>query len=70
MKSNSWKKDYLVVMHDDYDNTWSEKTIPLTLMQALRFVQAKKWGRAMEKGTVCIVTHAEWANFPKHEVLA
>ena len=70
MKSTSWKKDYLVVMHNDYDNTWSVKTIPCTLMQALSFVRAKKWARALDKGTVCIVTLSEWENFPKCEVAA
>ena len=70
MKNTSWKKDYLVVMHSDYDNTWSQKTIPCTLMQALRFVRAKGWTHALDKGTVCIVTLAEWADFPKYEVTA
>ena len=43
MKSTSWKKDYLVVIFDDYDNTWRDITIPCTFMQAVKFVKAKGW---------------------------
>jgi hypothetical protein len=70
MKNNSWKKDYLVVLHSDYDNTWSDKTIPCTFLQAIRFVRAKHWNHAMDKGTVRIVTLAEFATLPKAEVKA
>ena len=59
MKSTSWKKDYVVVKYSDYDNTWSVKTIPLTIKQAVQFVYAKRWNLAMDKGTVRIVTIAE-----------
>jgi hypothetical protein len=65
MKSTSWKKDYVVVMHSDYDNTWSVKTIPLTLKQAVQFVYAKRWNLALDKGTVRIVTMAELATLPQ-----
>lgn len=61
MKSNSWKKEYVVVMHSDYDNTWSVRTIPLTLKQAVKFVYAKHWNLALDKGTVRIITLAESA---------
>lgn len=61
MKSNSWKKEFVVVMHSDYDDTWIDKTIPLTIKQAVQFVYAKRWNLAMDKGTVRIVTLAEWA---------
>jgi hypothetical protein len=64
MKSTSWKKDFVVVMHSDYDNTWSVKTIPLTLKQAVQFVYAKRWNLALDKGTVRIVTLAESATLP------
>jgi len=64
MKSNSWKKDCVVVMHSDYDNTWDVKTIPLTLKQAVQFVYAKRWNLALDKGAVRIVTLAELANLP------
>ena len=61
MKSTAWKKDYLVVMHSDFDNTWTDKTIPCTFMQAIRYVRARNWTHAMDKGTVRIVTLAEFA---------
>lgn len=61
MKSNSWKKEYVVVMHSDYNNTWSVRTIPLTLKQAVKFVYAKHWNLALDKGTVRIITLAESA---------
>lgn len=64
MKSNSWKKDVVVVMHSDYDNTWTVKTIPLTLKQAVHFVYAKRWNLAMDKGTVRIVSLTELATLP------
>jgi len=59
MKSTSWKKNHVVVMYSDYDNTWSVKTIPLTIKQAVQFVYAKRWNLAMDNGTVRIVTLAE-----------
>lgn len=52
----AWTKDSVVVMHDDYNDTWTVKTIPVTYLQAVRFVMAKKWTRALDKGTVKIVT--------------
>jgi hypothetical protein len=54
--TTSWTKDSVVVMHDDYNDTWTVKTIPVTYLQAVRFVMAKKWTRALDKGTVKIVT--------------
>jgi len=54
--TTAWTKENLVVMLDDYSNTWIVKTIPLTYLQAVRFVMAKKWNRALDKGTVKIVT--------------
>ena len=65
MKSTSWKKEFVVVMHSDYDNTWSVKTIPLTLKQAVQFVYAKRWNLALDKGTVRIVTLTELATLPQ-----
>ena len=61
MKSTSWKKDYLVVLHSDFDDTWADRTIPCTFLQAIRFVRARHWNHAMDKGTVRIVTRAEFA---------
>jgi len=61
MKSK-WQKNWIVVMHDDYNNTWMDKTRPLTLLQAVRFVIAKHWTQSVSKGTVRIVSLAEWSN--------
>ena len=36
--TTSWTKNQLVIQFNDYDNTWSVKTIPLTLNQAMKFV--------------------------------
>ena len=60
MKNNAWKKNYLVIMHSDYDNTWTVKTIPCTLLQAIRFVNSKRWDHIIIKYTVRIVTLAEY----------
>jgi hypothetical protein len=59
MKSRSWKKEYVVASFDDYDNTWQVRTIPCTLLQAVRFAKAKGWLHAIDKGTVKLVTLAE-----------
>ena len=55
MKSNNWKKENVVIMHSDYDDSWSVKTIPLTYLQAVKFVVAKHWENAMNQGEVKIV---------------
>ena len=68
MKSNSWKKDFLVILHSDYDNTWFLRTIPLTLKQAVKFVYAKRWDVALEAGRVRIVTVEEYEFLPNREV--
>jgi hypothetical protein len=65
VKNTAWKKEFVVVMHSDYDNTWSVKTIPLTLKQAVHFVYAKRWNLALDKGTVRIVTMDELATMPQ-----
>ena len=67
MKSTSWKKDYLVVIFYDYDNTWKEITIPSTFMQCIRFVRSKGW---TDSKSVRIVTLAEFAKLPQREVIA
>ena len=54
--TTSWTKENVVILHNDYDNTWTVKTIPLTFLQAIRFVRAKHWNSAMDKGVVRIVT--------------
>lgn len=54
--TTAWTKENLVIMLDDFNNTWIVKTKPLTYLQAVRFVLAKRWNNAMDKGTVKIVT--------------
>lgn len=56
MKNNAWQKKWLVVMHEDYNDTWTNKTKPLTYLQAIRFVFANNWDRAMNNGIVRIVS--------------
>jgi hypothetical protein len=60
MKSTAWRKDYLVVRLNDYDNTWRELTIPCTFMQAIRFVRARNLALALSKNIVQIVTLTQW----------
>lgn len=59
MKSNAWKKEYFVISHNDYDNTWVEKTIKCTYLQAVRYISAKNWHHRLVKGSVRIVSIAE-----------
>lgn len=65
MKSNSWKKEWLVIAHSDYDNTWSELTIPLTFKQASAFIHNARYLNRLEKGLVKLVTVSEFANLQK-----
>ena len=54
--TTSWTKENVVIMHNDYDNTWTVKTIPVTYLQAVKFVNAKRWTSAMDRNVVRIVT--------------
>ena len=65
MKSNSWKKEWLVISHSDYDNTWSELTIPLTFKQASAFIHNARYLNRLEKGLVKLVTVIEFASMQK-----
>jgi hypothetical protein len=65
MKSNAWKKDQLVVLFNDYDNTWRAVTIPCTFMQCVRFARAKGWS---DSKSVRIVSLGEFAALPQREV--
>jgi hypothetical protein len=56
MKNNSWKKEWLVISHSDYNNTWYSLTIPLTFKQASKFVRHGQYLNRYEKGTIKIVT--------------
>jgi 2C-methyl-D-erythritol 2,4-cyclodiphosphate synthase len=58
LTNSNRRKGYVVALYQDYDNTWKEVTKPLTLKQAIRFVQAKGWAVG---DTVKIVTLAESA---------
>jgi len=54
--ATAWTKENVVIMFNDYDNTCTVKTIPLTYLQAIKFVTAKHWNNAMDKNVVRIVT--------------
>jgi hypothetical protein len=54
--ATAWTKENVVIMFNDYDNTWTVKTIPVTYLQAIKFVTAKHWNNAMDKNVVRIVT--------------
>jgi hypothetical protein len=66
MKSTSWKKEWLVISHSDYDNTWSELTIPLTFKQASAFIHNARYLNRLEKGLVKLVTVTEFASMQKN----
>ena len=70
MKNTAWKKDYLVVIHSDYDDTWRDMTNPCTFKQAIHFVCHKRFVSAMDRGAIRIVTLSEFATLPKSEVTA
>jgi hypothetical protein len=66
MKSTSWKKEWLVISHSDYDNTWSELTIPLTFKQASAFIHNARYLSRLEKGLVKLVTVTEFDSMQKN----
>ena len=68
MKNNSWKKDYLIVLFEDYDNTWRDVTAPCTFMQAIRFARAKGW--RIDDKRVRLVTLTEFATLNQKEQMA
>jgi hypothetical protein len=71
MKNTAWRKDYLVVLHSDYDDTWRDLTKPLTFMQAIRFIRARKLNAALSANRAQIVTLTQWATqFDNKEVTA
>ena len=61
MKSTSWKKEWLVISFDDYDNTWSALTIPLTFKQASSFIHTARYLHRLEHGLMKIVTLQDFA---------
>ncbi len=68
MKNTAWKKDYLVVLHSDYDDTWHHVTVPCTFMQAIRFARAKGW--RIDDKRVRLVTLTEFATLNQKEQTA
>jgi hypothetical protein len=46
---NGRKKDQVVMLFDDFDNTWKIKTVPVTLNMAIRFIKAQGWSLNSEK---------------------
>jgi len=65
MKHASTKKNNLVVMLDEFNNVWIDKTIPSTELQCIRYVCHKHWVHAMDKGIVKIVTLEQFAQMPQ-----
>ena len=65
MKNTNWKKNYLVVIHHDYDNTWRDMTNPCTYKQAIHFICHKNFRPSMDKGTIKIVTVNEFSSLPQ-----
>jgi hypothetical protein len=61
MKRSSTKKNNLVVMLDECNNIWIDKTIPSTELQCIRYVCHRNWTHAVSKGTVKIVTLDQFA---------
>jgi S-adenosylmethionine hydrolase len=65
MKRSSTKKNHLVIMLDEFNNVWQDKTIPSTELQCIRYVCFKRWVHAIDKGTVKIVTLHQFAELQK-----
>jgi hypothetical protein len=65
MKSTSWKKEWLVIAHSDYDNSWSALTIPCTFKQASAFINNALYLNRLEKGLVKLVTVTDFAKTNK-----
>jgi hypothetical protein len=67
--STSWTKNQVVIHFNDYDNTWSCKTIPLTLKQAIKFVTYVTKGKVFHKNYK-IVSLTEWDTMQKETTTA
>jgi hypothetical protein len=61
MKSNSWKKEWLVLALSDYDNTWLALTIPCTFKQASAFINNPRYASRYERGLIKFATVSEFA---------
>jgi|APGre2960657404_1045060.scaffolds.fasta_scaffold148579_3 hypothetical protein len=67
--TTSWTKNQLVISFSDYDNTWSVKTKPLTLNQAIKFVIYVTKGHVFHKNYK-IVSLTEWEAMQKETTTA
>ena len=67
--ATSWTKNQVVICFNDYDNTWSCKTIPLTLNQAIKFVIHVTHGHVFHKNYK-IVSLTEWDAMQKETTTA
>jgi S-adenosylmethionine hydrolase len=65
MKHASTKKNHFVIMLDEFNNVWIDKTIPATELQCIRYVCHRNWTHAIAKGTVKIVTLSQFAELNK-----
>ena len=65
MKSTSWTKEWLVIAHSDYDNTWHPLTIHLTLKQAMAFAHDARYIHRLDKGKIKVVTDDEFEQMQK-----
>ena len=63
--ATSWTKNQLVISFSDYDNTWSVKTKPLTLGQAIKFMVYITNGHVFHKDYK-IVSLTEWETMQKN----
>ena len=70
MKNTAWRKDYLVIIHSDYDNTWRDMTNPCTFKQAIHFVCHKRFKPSMDRGTIRIVTLKEFETLSQSKATA
>ena len=70
MKNTAWRKDYLVIIHSDFDNTWRDMTNPCTFKQAIHFVCHKRFKPSMDRGTIRIVTLKEFETLPQSKATA
>jgi hypothetical protein len=62
--ATSWTKNQVVIQFNDYDNTWSRKTIPLTFKQAIKFVIHVTHGHVFHN-EYKIVSLTEWEAMQK-----
>jgi len=62
MKSTSWKKEWVLIYLSDYDNTWSTYTKPLTIKQAINFINIPRHLTLKQQGRLSLVNLNQLAN--------